>query len=226
MVVQALADHGVEHALRLSGRRGAADLRRDLPAGQGPPHPGAARAGRGACRRGLCALDRQGRACVLVTSGPGATNAVTGLVDALMDSIPMVVITGQVADASDRQRRLPGMRHHRHHPPVHQAQLPGEEVIRPAARPARGLLRREAGRPGPVVIDMPKDIQSTRRPYTEARRRPSTRPTARDREGRPRADPQAAIELLKHAKKPVFYAGGGVINAGPEASRLLRELVH
>ena len=61
MVIEALADQGVEHHLRLSGRRGAADLRRDLPAGQGPAHPGAPRAGRGACRRRLCALDRQGR---------------------------------------------------------------------------------------------------------------------------------------------------------------------
>ena len=65
--------------------------------------------------------------CVLVTSGPGATNAVTGLTDALMDSIPLVCITGPGADAPDRQRRVPGMRHGRHHAALHQAQLSREE---------------------------------------------------------------------------------------------------
>jgi glyoxylate carboligase len=63
---------------------------------------------------------------VLVTSGPGATNVVTALQDALMDSIPLVCITGQVPDLADRLRRLPGMRHRRHHPAVHQAQLAGQ----------------------------------------------------------------------------------------------------
>ena len=82
-------------------------------------------------------------ACVLVTSGPGATNAVTGLTDALMDSIPLVCITGQVPTASDRQRRLPGMRHRRHHA----ATAPSTIIWckhdrRSAARAARGVSRR------------------------------------------------------------------------------------
>ena len=62
----------------------------------------------------------------LATSGPGATNTVTGIATAYMDSIPMVIITGQVPTAADRQRCLPGGGHHRHHPPLHQAQLPGQ----------------------------------------------------------------------------------------------------
>ena len=73
---------------------------------------------------------------VLVTSGPGATNAVTGMTDALMDSIPIVVLTGQVADLPDRQRRLPGGRHRRHHPALHQAQLAGEGHRRSSPRPS------------------------------------------------------------------------------------------
>ena len=85
---------------------------------------------------------------VLVTSGPGATNAVTGLTDALMDSIPVVCLTGPGADPSDRQRRLPGSRHHRHHPAVHQAQLSGQGHRRPAARDARGVSRRAQRPPG------------------------------------------------------------------------------
>ena len=73
---------------------------------------------------------------VLVTSGPGATNAVTGLTDALCDSIPLVVHHRAGADPSHRQRRLPGMRHRRHHPALHQIQLSGEDHRRSAARAA------------------------------------------------------------------------------------------
>ena len=95
----------------------------------------------------------------MVTSGPAATNIVTPLADAYMDSVPMVVITGQVATAAHRHRRLPGVRHHRHHAAGHQAQLPRHR--RP--RTSRGSIREAfhiatTGRPGPVLVDIPKDI--------------------------------------------------------------------
>ena len=84
------------------------------------------------------------------TSGPGATNLVTGLVNALMDSIPVVALTGQVHQQADRQRRLPGSRHLRHHALLHQAQLPGQEPRGPAADHPRGVLHRlqRPSRPG------------------------------------------------------------------------------
>jgi acetolactate synthase-1/2/3 large subunit len=132
--------------------------------------------------------------CVLVTSGPGATNAVTGLVDALMDSIPVVCLTGQV--------------------PTH---LIGNDAFHEAFYVAR------SGRPGPVVIDLPKDILINKAPYTEP-------PQTEHRSYRPQTKPDAeqirkAVRLLKAARKPIVYAGGGVINSGPEASRLLGEFV-
>jgi acetolactate synthase-1/2/3 large subunit len=163
--------------------------------------------------------------CVLVTSGPGATNAVTGLVDALMDSIPIVCLTGQVpthligndafqeADTTGITR--PATKHN------YLVKKSGDlaRVVHEAFRVAR------TGRPGPVVIDLPKDILINKAPYTEAP--PAEQP---HRSYRPQTEPDAgqirkAIALLKAAKKPIVYAGGGVINAGPEASRLLGEFV-
>lgn len=160
--------------------------------------------------------------CVLVTSGPGATNAVTGLVDALMDSIPIVCLTGQVPT------HLIG------NDAFQEADTTG--ITRPATKHNYLVKRSEdlarvvheafyvakSGRPGPVVIDLPKDILINKAPYTEA-------PTEAHRSYRPVTEPDAgairrAVALLKGAKRPVIYAGGGVINAGPEASRLLRDL--
>jgi acetolactate synthase-1/2/3 large subunit len=159
--------------------------------------------------------------CVLVTSGPGATNAVTGLVDALMDSIPIVCLTGQVPT------HLIG------NDAFQEADTTG--ITRPATKHNYLVKRSEdlarvvheafyvakSGRPGPVVIDLPKDILINKAPYTEA-------PTEAHRSYRPVTQPDAgairrAVALLKAAKRPVIYAGGGVINAGPEASRLLRD---
>jgi acetolactate synthase I/II/III large subunit len=161
--------------------------------------------------------------CVLVTSGPGATNAVTGLVDALMDSIPIVCLTGQVpthligndafqeADTTGITR--PATKHN------YLVKKPGDlaRVVHEAFYVAK------SGRPGPVVIDLPKDILIGKAPYSEL-------PTAPHRSYRPQTEPDAAqirkaVELLKRAERPVVYAGGGVINAGPEASELLREFV-
>jgi acetolactate synthase-1/2/3 large subunit len=159
---------------------------------------------------------------VLVTSGPGATNAVTGLVDALMDSIPIVCLTGQVPT------HLIG------NDAFQEADTTG--ITRPATKHNYLVKRAEdlarvvheafyvarTGRPGPVVIDLPKDIVIGKAPYAE--------PAATHRSYHPQTEPDAgqiakAIALLKAAKRPMIYAGGGVINAGPEASALLGKFV-
>src|SRR5665213_609419 len=146
--------------------------------------------------------------CVLVTSGPGATNAVTGLVDALMDSIPVVCLTGQVpthligndafqeADTTGITR--PATKHN--YLVKHAADL--ARVVHEAFYVAR------TGRPGPVVIDLPKDIVIGKAPYAE--------PAATHRSYRPRTEPDAsdiakAIAILKSAKRPMVYAGDAVI---------------
>ena len=160
---------------------------------------------------------------VLVTSGPGATNAVTGLVDALMDSIPIVCLTGQVpthligndafqeADTTGITR--PATKHN------YLVKRP-EDLARVVHE---AFLVARSGRPGPVVIDLPKDIVIGKAPYAE--------PTTVHASYRPQTEPDAgqitkAVALLKTAKRPMIYAGGGVINAGPEASALLTKLVH
>ncbi len=160
---------------------------------------------------------------VLVTSGPGATNAVTGITDALMDSIPMVVITGQVpttligTDAFQECDTVGITRHCTKHNYL---------VMDPARL---GPVLHEAfyiathGRPGPVVIDIPKNVQVATAEYIIPEQ-------IEHRSYRPQVEPDAsaiaqAVALLATAKQPVFYTGGGVINAGPEASALLRELV-
>ena len=159
MVVRALRDQGVDHVFGYPG--GAV-----LPIYDALFHQQAlthvlVRHEQGAVHAAEGYARSSGKVgCVLVTSGPGATNAVTGLADAMLDSIPLVCITGPGADAPHRHRRVPGMRHGRHHAELHQAQLPREIDRGPAAHPARGLLRRDAAAgPGPVVIDLPKDIQ-------------------------------------------------------------------
>jgi len=161
---------------------------------------------------------------VLVTSGPGATNAVTGLVDALMDSIPIICLTGQVpthligndafqeADTTGITR--PATKHN--YLVKRSEDLAG--VVHDAFYVAR------SGRPGPVVIDLPKDILIKPAPYVSA-------PVVPHRSYRPVTEPDPArileaVRLLKRSARPVVYAGGGVINSGPEASRLLTEFVH
>jgi acetolactate synthase-1/2/3 large subunit len=160
---------------------------------------------------------------VLVTSGPGATNAVTGLVDALMDSIPIVCLTGQVPthlignDAFQEADTTGITRQATKHNYLVKRSEDLSRVVHEAFQVAR------TGRPGPVLIDLPKDILINPAPYSE----PSLLP---HRSYRPRTAPDAArvadaIALLKAAKRPIVYTGGGVINAGPEASRLLMEFV-
>ncbi len=160
---------------------------------------------------------------VLVTSGPGATNAVTGLTDALLDSIPIVVLTGQVptfmigtdgfqeADTVGITRPCT-----KHNWLVKDTDELGE-VLHQAFHVAT------SGRPGPVLIDIPKDVQFATGTYT-------AKGKARTAHYRPQVKGDKAaitelVEMIEKAERPVFYTGGGVINSGPGASQLLRELV-
>lgn len=160
---------------------------------------------------------------VLVTSGPGATNVVTALTDALLDSIPMVCFTGQVpthligTDAFQEADTTGITRACTKHNYLVKDVNDLASVIHEAFHVAR------SGRPGPVVIDLPKDVQFAQGAYT-------SREQASLHMYQPQTEPDmtriaAAIELMANAKKPIFYTGGGVINAGTEASRTLTELV-
>ena len=158
---------------------------------------------------------------VLVTSGPGATNAVTGLMDAKMDSIPLVCLAGQVpvsvigTDAFQEADMVNITR-----PATKASVQVGEAAaLAPTLREAFALAR--SGRPGPVFVDIPKNITASRTPLPP-------RPAA-VKEEKAAAAPDAqsvsrAVEAMKKARKPLLYVGGGVINAGPEAARLLRQL--
>ncbi|RQW44067.1 acetolactate synthase 3 large subunit [Novosphingobium sp. LASN5T] len=159
---------------------------------------------------------------VLVTSGPGATNAVTGIADAFMDSIPLVVITGQVAtaligsDAFQEADTIGITRHCTKHNYLVKDPSQLAATIDEAFRIAT------EGRPGPVVIDIPKDVQVASATWTEVAPQQRNR-YAPQTEGN-RQDIAEAIAMIAAAEAPIFYTGGGVINSGPEATRLLREL--
>ncbi len=160
---------------------------------------------------------------MLVTSGPGATNAVTPLQDALMDSIPLVCISGQVPTSligSDGFQEADTVGITR---PCTKHNWLVKDVNDLARILHEAFHIASTGRPGPVLVDIPKDIQFATGIYTppETSPRTSYRPIVS-------GDAQAvteAVRLLANAKKPVIYSGGGVINSGPAASRLLRELV-
>jgi acetolactate synthase I/II/III large subunit len=160
---------------------------------------------------------------VLVTSGPGATNAVTGITDALMDSIPMVVITGQVptsligTDAFQEADTVGITRHCTKHNYLVKDPARLGDVIHEAFHIAT------SGRPGPVVIDIPKDVQVATARYT--RPGPIQHKTYRPALKADRDQIEQLVDMLAAAERPVLYTGGGVINAGPGASQLLRELV-
>jgi acetolactate synthase-1/2/3 large subunit len=161
----------------------------------------------------------------LVTSGPGATNAITGIVDALMDSIPMVVITGQVAthligsDAFQEADTVGITRSCTKHNYLVKRVEDLARVIHEAFHIAT------SGRPGPVVIDIPKDVQFLAGPYIGPKEAEPLH-TYRPRIEGDKAKITEAMALLASAKKPILYTGGGVINAGPGASEALRELAH
>ncbi|OOY18649.1 acetolactate synthase 3 large subunit [Thioclava sp. DLFJ5-1] len=159
----------------------------------------------------------------LVTSGPGATNAVTGLTDALMDSIPIIVLSGQVptflvgTDGFQEADTVGITRPCTKHNWLVKDPAKLSETIHQAFHVAT------SGRPGPVLIDMPKDVQFAVATYTEPK-------AAKVDHYQPqvKGDLDAItklVELIETAEKPVFYTGGGVINSGPAASQLMRELV-
>jgi acetolactate synthase-1/2/3 large subunit len=160
---------------------------------------------------------------VLVTSGPGATNTVTGLADALMDSVPLVCLTGQVPthmignDAFQEADTVGITRPCTKHNYLVKNPDDLARVIHEAFHVAR------SGRPGPVVVDLPKNIQMAKAVYQR-------KDEVRHRTYHPRTEPDAArieeaAELLARAERPIFYVGGGVVNAGPKACAQLTELV-
>ena len=161
---------------------------------------------------------------VLVTSGPGATNAVTGLTDALLDSIPMVCITGQVpthligsdafqeADTTGITRSCT-----KYNYLIKDANDIGR-IIHEAFHIAR------SGRPGPVVIDIPKNLMNQVAQYLG--KEPVVRQSYNPKTIGDAKEVAKAVALMATAKRPVFYVGGGVINSGPEACEALKELIH
>ncbi|MBZ8119228.1 acetolactate synthase 3 large subunit [Roseovarius sp. LXJ103] len=160
---------------------------------------------------------------VLVTSGPGATNAVTGLTDALMDSIPIVVLTGQVptfmigSDAFQEADTVGITRPCTKHNWLVKETEKLSGVIHEAFHVST------TGRPGPVLVDIPKDVQFASGTYT-----PKGKAKVSRYQPQVKGDMEAITELvaaMETAKRPLFYTGGGVINSGPAASQLLRELV-
>jgi acetolactate synthase-1/2/3 large subunit len=160
---------------------------------------------------------------LLVTSGPGATNAITGLTDALLDSVPIVCITGQVPThliGSDafQECDTTGITRNctKHNYLVRRVEdLP--RILHEAFYVAAN------GRPGPVVVDIPKDIQFASAPYAHIKniQHKTYRPQLRGDLGKIRQ----AVDMMVKARRPIFYSGGGVINSGPAASSLLGEIV-
>ena len=159
---------------------------------------------------------------VLVTSGPGATNAVTGITDALMDSIPLVVLTGQVPtfmignDAFQEADTVGITRPCTKHNWLVKDPAKVSETIHQAFQVAT------TGRPGPVVVDLPKDVQFAQGTYT-----PPQQANLGHYNPQVKGDIEAItqlVEMIESAERPIIYTGGGVINSGPKASALLREL--
>ncbi|RMD47730.1 MAG: acetolactate synthase 3 large subunit, partial [Alphaproteobacteria bacterium] len=222
MVVQALKDHGVEVVFGYPG--GAVlpiydelfqqnDIRHILVRHE----QGAVHAAEGYAR----STGKPG--VVLVTSGPGATNAVTGITDALMDSIPIVVFTGQVptfmvgTDAFQEADTVGITR------PATKHNWLVKDTDRLAETIHRAFHVATKGRPGPVLIDIPKDVQFATGSYV-----PPNRADLGHYNPRLKGDIEQItrlVELIETAERPIFYTGGGVINSGPAASQLLRELV-
>src|ERR1700744_6582567 len=221
MVIRALKDQGVTHIFGYPG--GAVlPIYDALFAAEGITHvlvrheQGAVHAAEGYAR----STGKPG--VVLVTSGPGATNAVTGIADALMDSIPLIVITGQVAthligtDAFQECDTIGITRPCTKH----------NYLVKDVANLPRVLHEpfhiATSGRPGPVGIDIPKDVQLAKGP---CRGRAEVK-HVHNYNPRPKGDPgriAEAVAMIAKSKRPILYTGGGVINAGPKAAELLRE---
>ncbi|MDM8168326.1 acetolactate synthase 3 large subunit [Roseovarius sp.] len=222
MVVQALKDQGVDVVFGYPG--GAVlpiydevfqqnDIRHVLVRHeQGAVHAAEGYA-RSTGKPGVC----------LVTSGPGATNAVTGITDALMDSIPLIVLSGQVPtfmignDAFQEADTVGITRPCTKHNWLVSDTKDLSNVLHQAFHVAT------SGRPGPVLVDIPKDVQFASAEYT-----PPQKAKTSHYQPQVKGDMEAITELveaLETAERPIFYTGGGVINSGPAASQLLRELV-
>ncbi|MER2537144.1 MAG: acetolactate synthase 3 large subunit [Rhizobiaceae bacterium] len=222
IVVQALRDNGVRH---LFGYPGGAVLpiydelfqQDDIQHVLVRHEQGAGHAAEGYARS-------TGKAGVaLVTSGPGATNMVTPLQDALMDSIPLVCIAGQVPTTligSDGFQECDTVGITR---PCTKHNWLVKDVNELAATIHEAFHIATTGRPGPVVVDVPKDVQFAKGTYVSPQTAPrvSYHPQTSGDAGKIRE----AVELLRNARRPVIYSGGGVVNSGTQASALLRELV-
>ncbi|UCH73888.1 MAG: acetolactate synthase 3 large subunit [Rhodospirillales bacterium] len=160
---------------------------------------------------------------VLVTSGPGATNAVTGLTDALMDSVPVVCLTGQVpthliGNDAFQECDTTGITR-----PCTKHNYLVKDKTRLAKTLHEAFYVARSGRPGPVVVDIPKDIQFAECPYVG----PSNvkHKTYRPQVKGDRRKIEQAVELISKARRPVIYGGGGIINSGPKASKLFTRFV-
>src|ERR1051326_955752 len=222
MVIQALIDQGVEHIFGYPG--GAVLPIYDAMFQQQKVRHILVRHEQGAVHAAEGYARSTGKVgTVLVTSGPGATNAVTGLTDALCDSVPLVVITGQVPthlignDAFQECDTVGITRPCTKYNYLVKSFADLPHVLHEAFHIAA------SGRPGPVVVDIPKDVQFAKGAYFK--------PTEFHHRGyRPKLKGDAdkikrAVEMMAAAKRPVFYSGGGVINSGRRACDLLRELV-
>ena len=222
MVIRALQDQGVEHIFGYPG--GAVLPIYDALFHQDKVKHVLVRHEQGAVHAAEGYARSSGKVgVVLVTSGPGATNAVTGLTDAMMDSVPIVCITGQVpthligTDAFQECDTVGITRHCTKHNYLVKSIEDLPRILHEAFYVAAN------GRPGPVVVDLPKDIQFKSglylRPTNNQHKtyRPTVKGDIGPHQGRGRADGRA--------KRPVFYTGGGVVNSGPHAAALLRELV-
>ncbi|MEA2905769.1 MAG: acetolactate synthase large subunit, partial [Alphaproteobacteria bacterium] len=223
MVIEALADQGVEHIFGYPG--GAVLPIYDALFQQSNRlqhvlvrhEQGAVHAAEGYAR----STGKVG--CVLVTSGPGATNAVTGLTDAFCDSIPIVCITGQVPThliGNDAFQECDTVGITR---PCTKHNYLVKDVNDLARVLHEAFYIAGSGRPGPVVVDIPKDIQFARGNYVGPKQiqHKSYRPKLKGDLDKIKA----AVDLMAKAKRPLFYTGGGIINSGSEASVLLREFV-
>ena len=159
---------------------------------------------------------------MLVTSGPGATNAVTALADAYMDSVPLVCISGQVpthligTDAFQECDTTGITR------PCTKHNWLVKDINKLSSIMYKAFEVATTGRPGPVLVDIPKDIQFQKGKYIKPKKVSNNKNIKYDRQEN---NIEIAVELIKKSTKPIFYTGGGVINSGPSATKLLREIV-
>ena len=162
---------------------------------------------------------------MLVTSGPGATNAVTALTDAYMDSVPLVCISGQVpthligTDAFQECDTTGITR------PCTKHNWLVKDVNKLAETMHLAFEVATTGRPGPVLIDIPKDIQFKKGKYKFVKNKLKKKLNGKAINKVSNNELDIFIDMIKKSKRPIFYTGGGIINSGPEASKLLRELV-